>query len=82
MKFMVMIFLGITLAFGAVDINKADSKELQTLKGIGAKKAEAIMEYRKDNCFKTVDALEGVKGISTKTIDKNRNNLMVSKCKK
>ena len=81
MKFITMILLGITLAFGAVDINKADAKELQTLNGIGAKKAELIIDYRKNNCFKTIDALAGVKGISTKTINKNRDNLMVSECK-
>lgn len=81
MKFITMILLGVTLAFGAVDINKANATELQTLNGVGAKKADAIIAYRKDNCFKNVNALAGVKGISTKTIEKNRKNLKASKCK-
>ncbi|RLA81062.1 MAG: helix-hairpin-helix domain-containing protein [Epsilonproteobacteria bacterium] len=81
MKFISMILLGATLAFGAVDINKADATELQTLNGVGAKKAQAIIEFRKTSCFKNVDALSGVKGISTKTIEKNRKNLKASKCK-
>ncbi|MEA3330979.1 MAG: helix-hairpin-helix domain-containing protein [Campylobacterota bacterium] len=81
MKIINMMILGVTLAFGAVDINKADVTELQTLNGVGAKKAQAIVDFRKGNCFKNVDALAGVKGIGTKIIDKNRADLTASECK-
>jgi len=81
MKILTMILLGVTLMFGAVDINTADKKELIGLSGIGAKKAESIISYRDANCFKSVDELANVKGIGKKTVEKNRDNLTVSECK-
>jgi competence protein ComEA len=82
MKILTMIFLGVSLLFGAVDINTADAKELSSLKGVGAKKAGTIIEYRSANCFKNVDELVKVKGIGKKTVEKNRDNLTASECKK
>ena len=81
MKILAMIFLGVSILFGAVDINTADIKELSSLKGIGAKKAGAVIEYRSANCFKSIDELAKVKGIGNKTLKKNRENLTASKCK-
>ena len=81
MKFFAMMILGFSLMFGAVDINTADKKELVTLNGIGASKADAIITYRETHCFKTLHELTQVKGIGSKTIEKNANNLSVSKCK-
>ena len=66
------------LAFaGKVNINSADAKTLaQELVGIGEKKAQLIVEYRKKHgAFKNADELVNVKGISSKTIDKNRDNI-------
>ena len=82
MKILTMILLGVTLMFGAVDINSAGKKELSSLTGIGAKKADTILEYRKTKCFKNVDELANVKGIGKKTVDKNRDNLTAGACKK
>jgi len=81
MKILVMMVLGMSLLFGGVDINNATKEELTSIKGIGMKKADAIILYRKDNCFKTIDSLMEVKGIGPKFIQKNKNNLMVGKCK-
>ena len=67
MKILTMIFLGVTLLFGAVDINTADVKELSGLNGVGAKKADAIIVYRTANCFKSIDELTKVKGIGKKS---------------
>lgn len=82
MKFFLMIALGISLLFGAVDINTANESELSGLVGVGPAKAAEIVEYRKSKCFKSVDDLAKVKGIGEKTIEKNRNNLTASECKK
>ena len=82
MKILAIIILSIGLLFGAVDINTADKKELMSLNGIGAKKAEAIIKHRKENCFKNVNSLSIIKGIGNKTIEKNRDNLEASKCEK
>ena len=50
-----------------VNINTATVEELKTLKGIGEKKAEAIIEYRKQNgSFKNKEELMKVRGIGKK----------------
>ena len=81
MKLFVIIALGFGLLFGSVDINTASKKELSGLHGIGATKAEAIIAYRKANCFKNVKDLAKVKGIGSKTVEKNKSNLSASTCK-
>lgn len=64
-----------------VDINTADVKQLAAaISGIGPKKAQLIIDYRTANgMFATVDELTKVKGIGKKTVEKNRDNLLVSK---
>ena len=81
MKFIVIIALGISLLFGAVDINTASKKELISLNGVGVKKADAIIAYRDANCFKSVKEFTKVKGIGSKTLEKNMSNLTASPCK-
>jgi competence protein ComEA len=61
-----------------VDINTASAAELATLPGIGDSKAQAIVEYRAADPFRTVDDLKKVKGIGDKTLESLRPNLMVS----
>ncbi len=85
MKVIKTVVLSMALLFsciawaGQVDINSADAVTLATeLKGIGEKKAQAIVDYRKQyGPFKKVDDLANVKGISTKTIDNNRANIVL-----
>lgn len=65
-------------AWAAVDINSADAKTLQSLNGIGAAKAAAIVKYRSANGpFKSVADLEKVDGIGAATVEKNRANLSI-----
>jgi competence protein ComEA len=55
----------------------------ESLKGVGLKKAKAIVAYRKANGpFASIDDLASVKGIGKKTIAKNKGNLQISKDKK
>ena len=82
MKFLTILLFGITLMFGAVDINTAGKKELVDLSGIGAKKADAIIAYRDGKCFESIQELEQVKGIGKKILAKNKDNLAASACKK
>jgi len=57
-------------AYAAVNINTATQAELQTLKGITAAKAKAIIDYRsKAGSFKSTDDLEKVEGINSRTVD-------------
>lgn len=63
-----------------VNINTADAVTLdRVLLNIGASKAEAIVAYRKENgAFKSADQLAMVKGVGLKTVEKNRDRIIVS----
>ena len=84
MKFFLLLCLVFfSFGFASVDINTADVKTLTTLKGVGKKKAEAIVTYRKAHgCFENVDALANVKGIGAKTVTANKKELSATPCKK
>ena len=62
---------------GPVDINSADAETLAaSIDGVGERKARAIVEYREANGpFARVDDLAKVRGIGSRTVDSNRNNL-------
>lgn len=67
------IYAGPVLA--EVDINTAGADKLTELTGIGASKADAIIQYREENGdFESVEALDNVNGIGGKTIDGLRAN--------
>ncbi|NOZ13303.1 MAG: helix-hairpin-helix domain-containing protein [Acidobacteria bacterium] len=54
-----------------ININKASVDQLTTLKGIGLKKAQAIVAFRTQNGnFKKVEDIMLVKGIGQKLFDK------------
>jgi competence protein ComEA len=77
-KLITMLLLFFSLTFGAVNINKANSAQLQTLNGIGPTKAEEIVKYRKAHGgFKSVDELVNVKGIGPKTVQKLKPHVSV-----
>ncbi len=82
MKLITLLFFAVTFLVAAVDINNASKSELMNLKGIGAKKADAIIIYRKDHCFKDAQSLKAVKGIGVKTVAKNRDKIKVGACRK
>lgn len=46
-----------------ININKAELEELKTLSGIGERKAQAILEFRKQKKFKSIEEIKNVPGI-------------------
>lgn len=61
-----------------VNINTADVETLTQLKGVGVKKAEAIVAWREENgSFKSVDQLLEIKGIGTATLEANRQKIQI-----
>ena len=61
-----------------ININTASADELMNLKGIGEKKAKAIIEFRKTNgLFKQPEDLIKVPGIGPKTLEANKNRIAV-----
>lgn len=74
--------IALSLSIFGLDINTASVEELTKLKGIGAKKAQAIVEYRTANkCFKNLEELQNVKGIGEAFLEKNKEELSLSPCK-
>lgn len=74
----ILFFPGLLLA-EVININTADKETLMTvMKGVGEKRAEAIVDYRKKNGpFKSVDDLAKISGIGQSIIEDNRDNLTV-----
>ncbi len=67
-----------TLLFPTVNVNRANSAQLQTLHGIGPTKAQEIIKYRKSHgSFKNADELVNVSGIGPKTLQKMKSQVTV-----
>lgn len=70
---------GAAFAAEKVNINTADAATLdRVLVNVGPSKAEAIVSYRKQNGpFRSAEQLAQVKGIGLKTVEKNRESILV-----
>jgi competence protein ComEA len=69
-------------AWAAVDLNTATQSQLESLSGVGPKKAQAIIEYRKKNgAFKSVDDLDKVPGFGKKTVNNLKKDITVGNAK-
>jgi competence protein ComEA len=62
-----------------VNVNSATAEEIaEALKGVGLSKAEAIVSYRTEHGeFKHADELVNVKGIGIRTVDINREYILL-----
>ena len=78
--FMLMLLFSANVFAAPVNINTADAQKIaDSLKMIGEKKAQSIIEYRvKNGQFKNVDDLKKVAGIGDKIIDKNKEDILFS----
>jgi competence protein ComEA len=81
LKSIALSLLLATSAFAAdkVNINTADAAALDAvLVNVGPAKAQAIVDYRKANgVFKSAEELAMVKGIGLKTVEKNRDRIVL-----
>ena len=74
-----LLLIGSALAADKVNINTADAATLdRVLVNVGPAKAEAIVAHRKANgSFRSPEQLALVKGIGLKTVEKNRERIVV-----
>ena len=74
---MLVAFSGVAVA--AVNINTATKEELTSIKGVGEKRAQDIIDYRtKNGPFKTVDDLEKVPGVGPGLMKRIRSQVSTS----
>lgn len=63
---------------GKININTADSSQLQELNGVGPATAEKIIDYRKQNGrFQSIEDIKNVSGIGDKTYEKLKDHIRV-----
>lgn len=61
-----------------INLNEADAAKMQTISGVGQKKAEKIIDYRNQNGpFKSVDDLKNVPGFGERTVANLKPSLSV-----
>ena len=62
-----------------VNINTASAEQIATtMTGVGASKAQAIVKYRSTHGkFKSLQELENISGIGEKTIEKNKDKIVL-----
>jgi len=77
---LVFTFLSFSVFSAPVNINQANAKTIaKSLKGIGLKKAEAIILYRnKNGQFKSINDLLKIKGIGKRTLEKNKADIKLT----
>ena len=66
-------------AAGGININTASAEEIaEALNGVGLSKAEEIVRYREEHgAFAHIDELVNVKGVGLKTVDNNRDYILL-----
>jgi competence protein ComEA len=74
-----LVLMGSAFAAEKVNVNTADAATLdRVLLNIGPAKAEAIVAHRKANGpFRSLEQLALVKGIGLKTVEKNRDRIVL-----
>ena len=77
----IFLLFGSVSGFSAdtIDINSADKQALMAVRGVGERRAEAIINYRdKYGPFSSIEQLMEVEGIGQATLDANRDILIVN----
>jgi competence ComEA-like helix-hairpin-helix protein len=81
LKMILLFMLTITELFALVDLNNGSAEDFLKLNGIGKAKSQKIIDYREiHKCFKSIDELADVTGISQKIVLINRANLTLGVC--
>ena len=72
------IELSLEAESGKVDLNRADKEELMKLPGVGERKAEQILAYRKAHGrFRSIEEIKNIPGIKDKAFEKLKDSITV-----
>ena len=77
-KIVAFIILFGALFLGALDLQTASKSELMSIKGIGDKKADSIIEYRKSNTITKPEDLKNIKGFGDTIIANIKNDIKIN----
>ncbi len=76
------LFTGLVFAADKINVNTATMEQLQSINGVGASTADAIIEYRDMNgAFRNIADLVNVKGIGEKKLAKLQDQISVAEPK-
>ena len=74
-KILAILAVVSSLLFGAVNLQTGSKEELMSIKGIGEKKAEQIIEYRKLNKISKPEDLKNIKGFGDGVVENVQNDV-------
>ena len=72
-KIVALLMLCVSFLFAEINLQTASKEELMGVKGIGEKKAEQIIEYRKTNIIKNPEDLKNIKGFGDSIVGNVKN---------
>jgi len=77
----ILVMLALMLSFlSAINVQTASKDELMCIKGIGEKKADTVMKYRKSHKLKSADDLLEVKGFGKALVKNVKNDIKSKAC--
>ncbi len=78
-KIVALLMLFCSFLFAEINLQTASKEELMGIKGIGEKKADQIIEYRKTNTINKADDLKNIKGFGDSIVGNVKEANPVSK---
>ncbi len=77
----ILVMLALSISFlAAINVQNASKEDLMCIKGIGAKKAAAILKYRKSHKLKSADDLLEIKGFGKALVKNVKNDVKSVAC--
>jgi competence protein ComEA len=67
-KIVALLMLSVSFMLAAINLQTATKEELMGIKGIGDKKADQIIEYRKTNKINSPEDLKNIKGFGNSIV--------------
>lgn len=76
-KIVMSMVVGASFLFAQINLQTASKEELMSIKGIGEKKAEQIIEYRKASQISKPEDLKNIKGFGDSIVNNVKDDVKV-----